>query len=357
MSHRRDLGDALKSVGDSYLASHPADLAEVRAAIGRGRRRRLVLLAASGAAAAAAVVGAFALVVNLGEGSSPDGRVAAPIAFDIEIATDAPYQVEAKGERAFVAVAGNSIARIDLVPDAIAWTTSLGSTPLDVMSGPTGVWVTLPAEDRIARLDPVTGRELDGIDLAPGSAPGRLTVGIRALRVTVDAGVMRIDLNSGEQELLYEGAIVDVAMGEHGFWLLNDRGAIFAVDPDTGEPVAGLSTDLRTPGGEITFARSAIWYGRPGSEVLVMIDEATGLAAPRIDLPGAYLDLDAGAGGPWVLVDIGGDTGEILELDRDEATVAGRTAILPGRPVDMSTSADGIWVTLQAHDLVVHVSP
>lgn len=358
MKRKIDLGDALKNVGDGYVRENPADLATVRERVEGYHKRRWWTFAAAGVAAAASIVLIALVVVNLDLGSRDELAPAAlPLDYRIDTA-GAPLQVEGRGPTAFVALEDNSVLRVDLGGTDPVWTSRFGSAPSDVIWGQTGVWVTLPEEDLIVRLDSSSGVELQRIELAPEfTSPTRLTVGVRALRAVVSSGVIRLDLTTGAIEELYEGDITDIAMGRSGFWLVNTRGAIFAIDPDSGIPVAGLRTETRTPGGEITFARNAIWYGRDDSDVLVVINETSGILRSRISLPGNYVDLDAGADGPWVLTTEGDGEGRITALDHAIGQLGATTRSLGGNPVDLSTGSAGIWVTQADAARLVHLAP
>lgn len=356
MTRKVNLGDALKHAGDVYLRENPADLERVRERVERHNKRQWFRFAAAGVGVAASIALGALAIVNIGLDRDAE-RAPSGVPLDHQVTTDAPpLHVEARGGSAFAALDDNSIVRVDLSGTRQVWKTGFASPPADVIWGQTGVWVTFPDEDVIVRLDHASGEEVGRIDLDPGAGPTRLTVGARALRVVVSTGVVRVDLSTGEQELLYEGDITDSAMGRRGFWLLNTRGAIFAVDPDTGVPVEGLSAETRTPGGEITFARNAIWYGRPGSNVLIMIDESSGGLRSRISLPGDYVDLDAGADGPWVLTGAGGDEGRITLLDPVSGELDTTSTSVGGDPVDLSTGAGGIWLVQNSASRIVHLT-
>jgi len=64
-SEPRDIGRALKSIGDTYVQQHPADAAKVRAGVDRYRRRRSFLVMGGAALATGAAALVFFLVTSL----------------------------------------------------------------------------------------------------------------------------------------------------------------------------------------------------------------------------------------------------------------------------------------------------
>lgn len=358
MSRKIDLGDALKGVGDAYVRENPADLAGVRSHVETYRRRRRFVLVLAGVVASASLLLLGVFITSLDLGS--ERRAPRPAALTVDLALDLGSpgrQVEARGDDAFVALEDGSIAAVDLRDRDVTWTADFDSRAADVVWGKTGLWATFPEEDLLRRIDLTSGALIEEIHLEAGDAPSRLTVGARAIRVVTTRGVERISLPGGEHRSLFEGDITDIAMGHSGFWLVNTRGAIFAIDPDTGVPVAGLSADERAPGGEITFARGVIWYGRSDADALIMIDETTGARRTRIPLPGGYLDLDAGANGPWVLSRASGGAGVVTSVDAQIAELGTLNRVVEGNPVDLSTGAGGIWVVGEDTTEIVHLQP
>jgi streptogramin lyase len=363
----RDLGSSLKALGDNYLESKPADFTQVREEVESRRRRRFFRAVAASVAAAGTIVLVAVAVVSLPSGTGQDSVTAEPSDLTSIVTDGAPFSVHTHTGASFVTLNGDAqvgligdrIAGLDLASGRVLWTSTLSSLPHDVVAARSGLWATLPEEDLLVRLDPATGAEEARVQLPTGSEPDRLTVGGEKIRVVVTGGVMLVDSVTHQVEwLLRDDRVTEIAMGNTAFWILTEDGEIFAIDPGTGVRVDGLATESVTPGGELTFVRTRLWYGREGSNGLVMIDETTGMRVAEIDLPMDYLDIDGGEAGVWALAR-SGDEGVLIEVDPEGGTLRERHA-LEGIPVDISIGkgkSSGILIALQGPNQVVHIQP
>ena len=364
MSEQRvDVGRALKSIADSYVERDPADAAKVRAGVDRYGRRRTRFVLAGGTLAA----GAAALVVFFATSSSAPEDTFQPadepkLEVVQEVALEgSPLQVAAKEDVAWVTrYDDGNVSRIEVGADSPAWERDIGFIPGDIVATEDGLWLTDTEENQVVQLDPETGDRIDEwiIEGSPGQgsgSPGRLTVGQDAIRVTVDGiGVVRIDRASGDQEPIYSGPVIDIAMGNNVFWVFNANGLIVPIDPDEGTIVEGLEVPEVVGEGEVTFLRGALYYGIEGNPTLWRFDEATGAETDRITLPGTYQDIDADSDGLWALVREG-RLGTLVELDPTTGAVGDTSLQLEDDPVDIVTGDDGVWVALASGGRVVLV--
>ncbi len=117
------------------------------------------------------------------------------------------------------------------------------------------------------------------------------------------------------------------------------------IDPHTGA-VAPLATDpLPAVQGEVTYLKGALWFGSPGEAMLTRIDETTGTFSGSSDLPGDYIDVDAGESGMWVLVGTPSG-GQLTEVDPTSGLLLSNSVSFDSPPRDLSTDDVGVWVTL-----------
>ena len=355
-NERNDIGRALKSVGDDFIDSRAADIVTVRAGVGRYRRRR-IRFAAGGAVLA---TGTAALLVYFATASSgPDATLPPADGSALAIVEEhridgSPLQVAAKQDVAWVArLTDGVISRIEVGATSPAWEHDVGTIPADIQATADGLWIADRATNQIVQLDPETGARLQAWQLQ--GPPGRIAVGENAIRATVDGiGVVRIDRATDDIEIIYDGSVIDIAMGQTAFWVMDERGRIAAIDPDSGDPVDGLERFTVIGDGEITYLREALYYGIEGNRMLLRIDEATATVTDRIQLPEAYQDIDADSNGLWVLIR-DGRLGRLAELDPATGAVLDRGLDLVDDPVDIVTGDDGVWVALASGGKVVLV--
>ena len=360
---RVDVGRALKSIGDSYVERNPADAARVRAGVDRyaRRRTRFVVAGAGLAAGAAALVVFFATTSGAPEDTiQPADEPKLEIVQEVAL-EGSPLQVAAKEEAAWVTRYDDGfVSRIEVGASDPAWEKDIGFTPGDILATNDGLWLTDRERNEVVQLDPETGERIDAWTIAGSSgqgsgAPGRITVGQTAIRVTADGiGVVRIDRATGDQTTIYRGSVIDVAMGDSAFWVYDADGRVVPIDPDTGATVDGLEVPEVVGEGEVTFARDALYYGIEGNPTLWRFDESTGAETDRIQLPGPYQDIDADAEGLWVLVREG-RLGTLLELDPTTGAVGDVALQLEDDPVDIVTGDDGVWVALASGGRVILV--
>jgi streptogramin lyase len=353
---RVDLGRALKSIGDSYIERNPADAASVRAGVDRyaRRRTRFVLAGAGLAAGAAALVVFFATSSGAPEDTfQPADEPKLDIVQEVPL-DGSPLQVAAKEDVAWVTrYEDSTVSRIEIGASSPTWERDIGAVPTDIVATGDGLWITDRATNSVVRFDPETGERLRAWELE--GPPGRLAVGGEAIRVTVDGlGVVRIDRATGEQKQIYSRPAIDIAMGENAFWVFDANGRLVPIDPDTGKGVLSLEAPQVVGEGEVTFLRDALYYGVEGNPTLWRFDESTGLETDRIQLPGAYQDIDADAEGLWALVR-DGRLGELVELDPTTGAVGDTSLQLEDDPVDIVTGDDGVWVALASGGRVILV--
>lgn len=345
---------ALRSVGDNYLRENPADLAALREALDRKRRHKRLAWGTSAVTVAAVAAVAFVIFVKAPESGSPPVAEGDRLSVTNEVNLGTLGQeVTSEGSDAWVTERDdNAVVKLSTGTNAIVDRIELPGSPQDVLKGPSGIWVSIPARGSLVNIDPVSGA-VEEIPLTGFTGPTRLHVGERAVRVVVDQGVVILPIG-GEPSLLYEGAVVDTAMGNNAFWILRSDGAIVPIDPDTGVPVDGIADLSYPPGGiEITFLREALWYAPSGGTQLVRIDEATGREINRLSLPGEYKDIDAGEQGLWVLIrrELGGS---LHQISPDGLSLIQSNYSLDSAPNDLSANDLGIWVVL-SDGRVIHL--
>jgi hypothetical protein len=350
--HKIDLGRALKSVGDAYLDENPADLMARREEVRARQGRRVLRLATGVAAVGAAVLAGFFVFTggtSLEESITPIVPAPSP-GSNLEPAVVAelknlPLKAAASAESVFVIERdSNFITRIAKHDGEVRARRFLGAPAADVVTSTDGgVWVTVPDLNSVFHLHPRRLSNLSPPIVLPGP-PVRLHVATVALRVSIrGGGVYMVPLDTREPRSVYEGGVTDLAMGSNALWVLTTDGLIQPLDTQTGAVRSDLQAQEVDPGGEITFAREAIWYGHPQSSELLRIEEATGRVIDRIELPGNYSDLGTSRDGLWVLLTGPYDEAILVELDVNGELGPRRFQAGEGA-VDIASDSEGVWL-------------
>jgi len=223
------------------------------------------------------------------------------------------------GRDLWIAVDGNTLARIDGVTGREEKSIRLASRPLFALRdagflavGRRSIWLTVPTlgertgPQELWRIDPDTGRVVDRYRLGPDPNPPLLD-GPYVWSISFN-GLSRIDLRSGKTRLVVPsggpGGPWGVAAGGGFIWMGQQNGEVWRLDPATGRPAAKIHVGGPVRG--LAFGGELAWVTTETS--LVSIDPATDEVTRRIPLTNpapdlgpvgvAYLD-----GSVWVSVE------------------------------------------------------
>jgi DNA-binding beta-propeller fold protein YncE len=206
------------------------------------------------------------------------------------------------GPDLWIAVDGNTLARIDGVTGREERSIRLASRPLFALRdagflavGRRSIWLTVPTlgermgPQELWRIHPDTGRVLDRYRLGPDPTSPLLD-GPYVWSISFN-GLSRIDLRSGRTRLIVAsggpGGPWGVAAGGGSIWMGQQYGEIWRLDPATGRPEAKIPVDGPVRG--VAFGGEFAWVTTETS--LLSIDPTTDEVTRRISLINPIPDL------------------------------------------------------------------
>jgi len=206
------------------------------------------------------------------------------------------------GRDLWIAMDGNTLARIGGVTGRVERSIQLGSRPLFALRdagflavGRRSLWLTVPrlgepmAPQELWRIDPDRGRVLGRYRLGPDPNPPLLD-GRYVWSISFD-GLSRIDLRSGRTRLVVPsggpGGPWGVAAGGGSIWMGQQSGEVWRLDPATGRPEAKIA--VGGPARGVAFGGGSAWVTTETS--LLSIDPATDAVSRKVPLTNAEPDL------------------------------------------------------------------
>jgi peptide/nickel transport system substrate-binding protein len=267
-------GRALREMQERILRQDPALDLRPRGAsdepVRRTERRRLGLVAAMCGAAAVAATTAGVLVGANGDGKSQS------------------------------VTSGPAIVTLATVGDRTHASAVLPATAARLASGFGARWVTVPDDGTVLRVDPdghVTqtvrvGHGPVGVVAADGDVWVALPPDRQVVRIDVPSNrvVQHIALGTSPSELAVFGRVVWVADGL--------APTVSRIDARTGEPLG--TTTLRGRPGALAVGFGAVWVTLPDLGRVARLDPRTGRVRDEIPVGSGPGPIVAGAGGVWV---------------------------------------------------------
>jgi len=239
-------------------------------------------------------------ILNLGDGTLSQVDPATN-----EASTVRPGEVvgfTSDGRDLWIAVDGNTLARIDGVTGRQERSIRLASRPLFALRdagflavGRRSIWLTVPTlgeqmgPQELWQIDPDTGRVLDRYPLGPDPTPPLLD-GPYVWSISFN-GLSRIDLRSGKTRPVVPsggpGGPWGVASGGGSIWMGQQYGEVWRLDLPTGRAEAKIPVDGPVRG--LAFGGGLAWVTTETS--LLSIDPATDEVTRRIPLIDPLPDL------------------------------------------------------------------
>jgi YVTN family beta-propeller protein len=229
-----------------------------------------------------------------------------------------------------------------------------------------------PAPNTVVRIDPQTGKVVDGATL--GGTPISMTFGAGSIWVLTlgGPGLQRMDPNRLQLQPISPRAIAnptDVAVGAGYVWVTSSsNGTLMRVDPSTGtvlsfdvgvgvEDVTLAEPNLRLVG---EFVPPSIWLVNSVKGSVLRFDprlERLRGSAETIDLPGATrpAGIAVGGGFAWV-ADASGSRVYRIRTTTNEVVGAG-IRVDRGQPEQVVFAEGYVWVTNALDDSVTRIDP
>lgn len=226
-----------------------------------------------------------------------------------------------------------SISRIDVSTGRIVDSpTLLDFEPREIAYGEGAVWVVSTDRTSLARIDPQTNEVIAAIDLRSFQIPTYnlvlIAAGEGAVWITDQTMVIQIDPQTNQivgQPLPAGEEIITVALGHGTFWTgSHDDGIVTRVDPRTHQVVAKIEVGFSVHG--LAVDEESAWVLDEHGFAVVRIDPKSNQLQDRIPIDFVGANLAAGAGSVWVAPaarDDGRSTGNdgIARISSDEKRI------------------------------------
>ncbi len=365
----RRLKRSLTEVRDAGRSAAPSRKAVAKDELFRKMRRRHIISTTGGIAlAGAAAAGAFLLFTTYTDrGPINEGRNLETV--DLPAPTQAVVEVGVEPRKLSVGglnfvwsanVGSNSVSRVDPATNEVLVEVDVGAPPGDISIARGPVFVALPSEGAVVEIGPELGEVLG----APIEIPGGptedmdLTVGDGALWIVTDEDVYRLDLDTRELATVEAPTSpTDVAIRPDIVRVLDSRGLIYQLDPDTGAEIAEPLEVEPHEDGDITTARGSIWYFPHGGSSLFRLDLETGATLGELQTQGIITDLMIDPEAAWVVSrsDASGEGSLLAAVNADSMTLSPPIAIAD-EVGDGVIAVRSLWLSLPARDVVVRLS-
>ena len=255
-----------------------------------------------------------------------------------------------------ITLAGASgLVVVNTASDQVSYATRLAGAPGAVSGGSGSVWVADPGGEKVSRVDPGSGAEVDRILV--GGAPGSITSGAGAIWVgsTVGATVTRIDpaTEAVTQTIALPGTSSGaIAYGAGELWVADPvTRALFEVDTVTGSLRRTRPLDLQ-PSALVTMD-GALWVAGYDTGTIEKVDPASGRVTARVHVGTGPVALAAQAGSLWVANSL---DATVSRVDPVALAVTATIGVGSG-PAALAAGAGSVWVANQYSGTVSRIDP
>jgi virginiamycin B lyase len=182
-----------------------------------------------------------------------------------------------------------------------------GDGESSVAVGEGAVWAVSDAEDctgcRLVRIDPSTMEIADEFEIPEGAAATRAAFGAVWVTVPLENVVLRIDPATGEieQEIPTGLGPRFLAVGEGAVWVMTSSdGGVAHIDPGSNAVVASIGVDSTgIQGGDIAVGEGSVWL-RDNEQLVARIDPSTDRVIEWIGPSQESGSVAAGKGNLWI---------------------------------------------------------
>jgi peptide/nickel transport system substrate-binding protein len=218
----------------------------------------------------------------------------------------------------------------------------LGAPPAAAAFGSGSLWVALPSQGIVARVDPRTGDVVDRIGVE--GQPGSIAIGGGAVWVGGALGgtIARIDPASGsvaQTIQLHFRSATAVAFGDGRLWATDSqRNALVEIRPATGVPVRTIALDFSPSA--VAVANGGVWVAGYGADVVEEIDPGSGQPVASIHVGRGPSALTITPDAVWVTNSL---DGTVSRIDPPKGSVVATVPVGFG-PSAITSAGNSIWV-------------
>ena len=231
----------------------------------------------------------------------------------------------------------------------------LDQAPAAVASGFGSLWLAMPGDGSVWRVDAESGQVSDRIPV--GDPPGAVTVGdgaVWSVQVPGDV-VSRIDAETGtvvQAIRLGRARVGALAYGGDRLWAADTAGhAVLEIDPRTGLVDRRIPLPLKPT--SLLVVDAALWLADYGNSQVAQVDIASGQTLDALHVGNgptalALVDRDI-----WVANAL---DSTVSRVDADTPSVVATIPVGSG-PVDIASGPDAVWVVNQYSATVSRIDP
>lgn len=358
----RKLSDALRSAGDAYRPSDPANAREEF--LRRTHRRRWVFAVTTFATAAALVAVGVFVAPQLAKDDKQEGPVDDPRFGEDQVTIDVGPGArgidfdETNGLLYVVNARTGELSQVSAETNEVVATVKVGEAPSNVAHGDAeGLWVTDPGTGEVMEIEVEDGEmfvsshyELTdpGITMDVAVGHGYVWVASRGHVFT------RIDPDTGEERKYGELPTrpTDVAVGADSVWVLDsDVGYLGDIDPTTGDVENYERAPFATSDdADLAVGPGGVWIAQ-GNEGVVYRVTFDHRVTADLFVGGTYAGIWVGEGSVWVASG-SGDAGSLHRLDPATAQELDEPLPLAGSFLDVVTGEGSLWISNDSGGLV-----
>ncbi len=267
-----------------------------------------------------------------------------------------PQRVAANTSGVWVTIEDGTVLHIDAERGSVVDTIDVGSEALAITATDEDVWVAGGDDGAIlSRIDPETSEVTDTIPLS-GEDPHDIVVdGDRAIWVTGQEVVWRIDPVSRRVVAeIHGGSPVGITASEGAIWVASNDdldGTVSRVDPSI-----DAVTDVISIGGDavsVAATGNVVWVTNPGGGEIVGVDSETLDVMSTVDVGTDPTWVAAAGDALWVT---GSDDGTVTLVDASLGEVV-RSFDVGTDPYGVTTFADDVWVVNRGDGTLSQLSP
>ena len=270
-----------------------------------------------------------------------------------------PLRVTADAQGAWVtSERDGTITRLEPATGEVLRKVTLRPGISGVAIGSKWLWVTDPRRHQLLRLDAMTLRQQQAIEI-PG-APGPIALSANPRRVWVadeeGAGIAVINAESGSRirtQLPPRAEPLRLAVGAGGLWAASSSTAsVRRIDLGTLEPGQPIRAGTRPAG--ITVAHGIVWVTNPPRGTVTEIDPSLQQVQGKVTVGSKPGGIAAGTSTVWV-ANAGDDT--VTRIDLESGEVEGDPIQVGPEPSAVAVGGDAVWIANNGDGTVTRIEP
>jgi streptogramin lyase len=226
----------------------------------------------------------------------------------------------------------------------------VGSAPIDLTAAAGAVWTSNQVGGDISKVDPVSRKQVDQIEISPDARLSSITAGFDSLwvlNVQTNKVIRIAPLTKDRTTIQLEGRPSGVAVGGGRVWvtLRTEPAQLVAIDPSRNEVVDSFEVP-RNPE-DVRFALDAVWVTSDSTNSITKM--RSGAAPIQIPIGATSDDMAVGAGKIWVTNRV---DDAITRIDLQQPS-HNKSMRVGSRPEGVAADDRNVWVVNQGDNSVM----